>query len=96
MRWLVPAVNRGIPVLVVEYIRDRTIAEQLRADIERRGFVPYFGVRALDRLVYPEDLQPALQPAATVPVVPPAAVTPHATAKERRGGRRETPLRGPL
>jgi cysteinyl-tRNA synthetase len=97
MRWLAPAVNRGVLVLVVEYIRDRALAEQLRGDIERRGFVPYFGVRALDRLVYPEDLVAASQPAApqTAHPTPPPAAVPQAIAKERRGGRREVPLRGP-
>lgn len=93
MRWLAPAVNRGIPVLVVEYIRDKSLADPLRADLERRGLIPYFGVRALDRLIFPEDLQPAPQPA--LAPAPPAAATPHATAKYRRNGRRE-PGRGAL
>lgn len=99
MRWLAPAVNRGIPVLVVEYIRDKALADQLRADLNRRGLVPYFGVRALDRLVFPEDLQPTPQPTLALPAqsAPPgaAAPQPQATAKDRRNGRRE-PGRGAL
>lgn len=55
LRWLAPAVNRGIPVLVVEYVQDQKLAGQVRADIARFGFLPYLGVRALDRLVFPGE-----------------------------------------
>ncbi len=71
MRWLSPAVNRGLPVLVVEYLADAALVDSVRADIQGRGFVPYFGVRALDRLVLPEDL-----------IVPPPPAVPATTVSE--------------
>lgn len=71
MRWLAPAVNRGLPVLVVEYVRDAALVEGSKSDILARGFVPYFGVRALDRLVLPEDL--VAPPPLPVPEVAPSA-----------------------
>lgn len=99
MRWLAPAVNRGLPVLVVEYLRDAVTVDPVRADILGRGFVPYFGARALDRLVLPEDL---IAPP-PVAVAPPAAVSevrpslpPAATRQPAKNGQTpagEKPLR---
>lgn len=87
MRWLAPAQNRGIPVLVVEYVAEPPLVEALRADIAKRGFVAYFGVRALDRLVLPEEL--------TAAAVPPGANLPAASKLGRPvsagGARRAAP-----
>ena len=78
MRWLAPAINRGLPVLVVEYVQAKSLVDVLRADIAGRGFVPYFGVRALDQLILPEDLVQATPPLAAV-AKGAAAITPPAT-----------------
>ncbi|MGE0701909.1 MAG: endo alpha-1,4 polygalactosaminidase [Hyphomicrobiaceae bacterium] len=81
MRWLAPALNRGVPVLIVEYVRDQAVAEALKVDIERRGFVPYFAVRALDRLILPGDFAaPTAEPAASSP---PAAALPMSPAAKQ-------------
>ncbi|MBS0243852.1 MAG: endo alpha-1,4 polygalactosaminidase, partial [Proteobacteria bacterium] len=53
MRWLAPARLNGVPVLVVEYLDEPAQVERARAEIEKSGFVPYFGVRALDALPWP-------------------------------------------
>ena len=58
------AARAGLPVLAVEYVLAKEKTDVLRADLSARGFVPYFGVRTLDRLVLPEDLKPAVQLAA--------------------------------
>ena len=49
----------GLPVLVVEYVLVKEKTDLLRADITGKGFLPYFGIRTLDRLILPEDLKPA-------------------------------------
>ncbi|MDX2155464.1 MAG: endo alpha-1,4 polygalactosaminidase [Hyphomicrobiaceae bacterium] len=75
LRWLAPAVNRSLPVLVVEYVQARALVEMLKADIAGRGFIPYFGVRALDRLMLPED-DAARQPAPLLPALKPPGTSP--------------------
>lgn len=81
MRWLAPATNRGLPVLVVEYLQDKPVVDRLRADIESRGFLPYFGVRALDRLVLPGDFGALSAPPAGPPSARSAAPAPPERAR---------------
>ncbi len=101
MRWLAPAMNRGLPVLVVEYLRDPAMVEPSRSDILRRGFVPYFGVRELDRLLLPEDLAaPPLTtftspvPATEAQPVPSVATARPPAKNGQSGARDKQPRRG--
>lgn len=95
IRWLAPAVNRGLPVLTVEYLRDQALVAAARSDMLGRGFVPNFAVRALDRLVLPEDLlitPPPLESRPTVPSLPAAASS---QGKSAPAATRRKPERGP-
>jgi cysteinyl-tRNA synthetase len=51
--WLSLAAAAGRPVLVVEYLDEMQQASAAAADLLRRGFVPYFAPRELDRLLPP-------------------------------------------
>jgi cysteinyl-tRNA synthetase len=51
--WLSPADRAGLPVFVVEYLEDPVTVYAARAEIEARGFIPYFSQRALEKLVLP-------------------------------------------
>ena len=53
------ASRANLPVLVVEYVLAKEKTDPLSADLLGKGFIPYFGIRSLDRLVLPEDLKPA-------------------------------------
>jgi cysteinyl-tRNA synthetase len=53
LRQLAAARAMGLPVLAVEYLSDATQIERADAELRSRGMVPYFGPRALDRLVVP-------------------------------------------
>ena len=76
------AARANLPVLVVEYVLAREKTEPLRAEIVGRGFVPYFGIRSLDKLILLDDLKPA-------------AVLASAAAAARNGGiaKRSNPAR---
>lgn len=50
-KWLRAAQQAGLPVYVVEYVQNAAKIESLREELVEKGFVPYFGVRTLDRLV---------------------------------------------
>ncbi len=78
-RWLAPAINRDLPVLVVEYVGTRALADTLKSQISGRGYIPYIGVRALDHLVLTEDL------AADTTVVTPVQGGPAASASRSKG-----------
>lgn len=54
---LVDARRRGLPILVVEYVRAPAKQAAVRPRILEHGFVPYFSVRALDQLVTYDDSQ---------------------------------------
>jgi cysteinyl-tRNA synthetase len=70
---LMEARTRGLPVLVVEYVLDKASVKNLRTEIEGYGFVPYFGVRSLDRLVLPSEFEtPANVPRPPAATLPPA------------------------
>ena len=79
--WLANATRRGLPVLVVEYVLEKTLADRLGAEITSLGFIPYFGTRSLDRLVLPEDLKAA----------PAKSGTPSTGAATSSKGRNGTP-----
>jgi cysteinyl-tRNA synthetase len=51
LHYLRQARASGLPVLVVEYLADRSAIMTARQRIESEGFVPYFGPRALNVLV---------------------------------------------
>ena len=53
------ASRANLPVLVVEYLLAKEKTDVLAAEITGKGFIPYFGVRSLDRLILPADLKPA-------------------------------------
>lgn len=63
--WLSHASVAGRPVMVVEYVDQPQQIEAAQVDLQQRGFIPYFGPRALDRMT-----APAMKPAGA----PPAAV----------------------
>ena len=89
VRWLSPARRLNLPVLVVEYTLDKRIADRITQELTPLGFIPYFGVRSLDRLVVPDDLRTGAKPPA-----PPAGAgkgansTRPATQLERRRQKR--------
>lgn len=59
--WLSHATVAGRPVLVVEYLDQPPLIAAAGAELARRGFIPYFGPRALDRLM-PPPVQPTAPP----------------------------------
>ncbi len=61
--------RRGLPVLVVEYVRAPAKQAAVRPRIVEHGFVPYFSVRALDQLLIYDESQ--AQPAAKDKASPP-------------------------
>ena len=61
--------RRGLPVLVIEYVRAPAKQAAIRPRILEHGFVPYFSVRALDQLVIYSESQ--VQPAAKDKAAPP-------------------------
>ncbi|MEZ5853512.1 MAG: endo alpha-1,4 polygalactosaminidase [Hyphomicrobiaceae bacterium] len=50
LQYLQMARRDGLPILVVEYLDDRTKVEDARRRIKAEGFIPYFGPRALNAL----------------------------------------------
>ncbi len=51
--WLSHATVAGRPVMVIEYIDQPPQVEAAQADLKQRGFISYFGPRALDKLMAP-------------------------------------------
>lgn len=51
--WLSQTTMRKLPVFVVEYLDKPAQIAEARAMLDARGYVSYFGVRELDRLVSP-------------------------------------------
>lgn len=83
---LAPARKAGLPVLVVEYIRNPSAVTFVRGQILDHGFVPYFALRSLDRLITLEEmLGTATKPLA--PGAPPLdkGKQPPVPAKKERG-----------
>ncbi len=56
--WLGHATREGRKVLVIEYLSEAPEIKSAQAEIERLGFVPYFGPRSLDRLAPPPSQLP--------------------------------------
>lgn len=54
--WLKPATDAGHKVLVIEYLQDEPALSEAKSLITEQSFVPYFGPRALDRLIYQDRL----------------------------------------
>ena len=78
------ASRANLPVFVVEYVLAKEKTDPLTADLLGKGFVPYFGIRSLDRLVLPEELKPAAVLAAA------AAAAKNGGAKTRSNPVRKT------
>ena len=78
VKWLSPAKDQGLAVLVVEYLDRADLRATSREDIGKLGFVPYFGPRSLDRLLLPDT--PAAIKAAQVAAAAAAATAAKAAA----------------
>lgn len=51
--WLSHAIVARRPVMVIEYVDQPQQVEAAHADLKQRGFIPYFGPRALDKMTSP-------------------------------------------
>lgn len=69
LSWLEPATKAGRPVLTIEYLEKPEARAEAAAAAREKGFVPYFGPRSLDRLVWPD---PPAGAAAVKPAEPKA------------------------
>jgi cysteinyl-tRNA synthetase len=88
MRWLAPAMNRGLPVMVIEYVEGQPLVDIVKAEVASRGFMPYVGPRTLDRLLLPEDYAAKPPPALTAPAAAPAAAPAQPQSTRTRTPRR--------
>lgn len=64
---LQPALNAGLPVLVVEYVTDAAAGQSAHAELRSRSMIPYIGPRKLDRLVAPLSTAPTGQSPSVTP-----------------------------
>ena len=98
VKWLAPAKEQGLAVLVVEYLDRADLRATARDEIGRLGFVPYFGPRSLDKLMFPDTAaaikaaQVAAAAAAAKAASSPAA-TKKAAAKPAPSGKADTKKR---
>lgn len=63
--WLKNATDAGRAVMVVEYLDKPPVIELVRTDLAVRGFIPYFGPRALDTLSRPWAVEALARPGPT-------------------------------
>lgn len=54
LSWLEPATKAGRPVLTIEYLDKPEAKAEAAAAAREKGFIPYFGPRSLDKLVWPD------------------------------------------